>query len=281
MNFQNKIKNLALLGGVSNIVLGVIIINKCIYKIEPGFLGIKYSIFGGVKSNVYKEGYHLAIPFVERPIIYDCKMKNYMFTNDVGTKDLQKISLKTRIILRPKVDSLPDLYRTLGMNYEERALNNIIPEICGVVISQYNASQVIANRDMISYLIKKRVTDKAKEFFLDVDDLAIIDIKFSKDFEEAIEKKQVAQQEVERTKFLVEQALEEKKSKIIKALAESEAIKKFGEANQSSSAFLTLRKLDTAQRMSSILKKSDVKLVLDTDSFFLNLPKYEQDIKKQ
>lgn len=274
MDLLNKLG--PVFGGIFPIAVGFTIISKSIYKIEPGFIGIKYSIFGGVKSHQYKEGYHLAIPFVERPIIYDCKMKNYMFSTEVGTKDLQKISLKTRIILRPNMDNLPQLYRTLGLKYEEKVLNSIIPEICGVVISKYHASQVIANRDTISLLIKKRISEKAKDFSLEVDDTAIIDIKFSKDFEEAIEKKQVAQQEVERTKFLVDQALEEKKSKIIKAVAESEAIKKFGEANQTSSAFLTLRKLDTAQRMSSILKKSDVKLILDTDSFFLNLPKTDK-----
>ena len=274
MDLLNKLR--PVFGGIFPIAVGLTIISKSIYKIEPGFIGIKYSIFGGVKSQQYREGYHLAIPFVERPIIYDCKMKNYMFSTEVGTKDLQKISLKTRIILRPNMENLPQLYRTLGLKYEEKVLSSIIPEICGVVISKYNASQVIANRDTISLSIKKRISEKANDFSLEIDDTAIIDIKFSKDFEEAIEKKQVAQQEVERTKFLVDQALEEKKSKIIKAIAESEAIKKFGEANQTSSAFLTLRKLDTAQRMSSILRKSDVKLVLDTDSFFLNLPKTDK-----
>lgn len=110
-----------------------------------------------------------------------------------------------------------------------------------------------------------------------------MDIFFSKEFSEAIEKKQVAQQEAERMKFLVEQALEDKKSTIIKAMGEAESVRKFGEANKVSSAFLELRKIETARAISHILKESNNRIILDTNSLYMNLPivKSRQDINNE
>jgi prohibitin 2 len=99
-----------------------------------------------------------------------------------------------------------------------------------------------------------------------------IDITFSKEFSEAIEKKQVAEQEAERMKFLVEQALEDKKSTIIKAMGEAESVMKFGEANRLGSSFLELRKIETAKYISSVLKDTQNKVVLNADSLYMNLP---------
>jgi len=92
---------------------------------------------------------------------------------------------------------------------------------------------------------------------------------------DAIEKKQVAQQEAEKMKFLVEQALEDKKSTIIKAQGEAESVKKFGEANAINTAFLELRKIETSRNISQILNRSSNRIILDTNSLNLNLPQLE------
>lgn len=99
-----------------------------------------------------------------------------------------------------------------------------------------------------------------------------MDITFSREFSEAIEKKQVAQQEAERMKFLVEQALEDKKSTIIRAEGEALSVKKFGEANRLGSAFLELRKIETARSISTLLRDSRNKVMLDSNSLYMNLP---------
>ena len=145
-----------------------------IYKVEPGYLALKFDILQGVKNEVYKEGYHLLIPFIQRPIIYDCRMKNPVFNCVASTKDLQAVQLKIRLICRPDVDHLPDLYRLLGMDYEDRVFFSIIFEICGQVMSQYNAAQLITQRDSISFLIKQKLQEKTKDFFIELDDVALV-----------------------------------------------------------------------------------------------------------
>ena len=149
---------------------------KSMYKVEPGFQSLKFDIFKGVGTRVFREGYHLLIPFVQKPLIYDCRMKNHIFTCVCGTKDLQIVTLKTRLIARPDVEHLPQLYRLLGFNYEDRVLHSIVYEIAGSTLSQYNASQLINQRDTISLRIKQKLQEKAREFYIDLYDVALVNI---------------------------------------------------------------------------------------------------------
>lgn len=175
MNFKNLgFKPINVIKYILGTFAAPYVLYHCMYKVEPGFQAIKFDIFSGVLPQVHKEGYHLLLPFVQRPIIYDCRMKNHVFVSVCGTKDLQIVQLKTRLISRPDIDNLPNLYRLLGMNFEERVLYSIVYEITGAVLSQYNASQLINQRDTISFLIKQKLQEKAKEFFIELDDVALV-----------------------------------------------------------------------------------------------------------
>ena len=112
----------------------MVMVKKGIYRNEPGYQSLHFNLLSGIGKQTFKEGYHIVIPFLERPIIYDCKMKNHMYLCVCGTKDLQTVQLKTRLITRPDAGHLPELYRLLGLNYDERVLYSIVYEICGTVL---------------------------------------------------------------------------------------------------------------------------------------------------
>ena len=73
----------------------------------------------------------------------------------------------------------------------------------------------------VSREIRKVLTDRARNFNIALDDVSITTLSFGKEFTHGIEAKQVAAQEAERAKFIVEKAEQDKKSAIIRAQVSS------------------------------------------------------------
>ena len=71
------------------------------------------------------------------------------------------------------------------------------------VVAQYNASQLLTMREVVSRDIRRILTQRARHFNIVLDDVSITNLTFSKEYTAAVESKQVAQQEAERAKFIV------------------------------------------------------------------------------
>ena len=120
------------------------------------------------------------VPWFERPIIYDVRLRPQQISSATGTRDLQTVNITLRVLSRPKPTALPQVYRTLGLNYENRVLPSIITETLKSVIAQYNASQLLTMREAVSAEVRRRLTTRASYFNIDVDDVSIKELTFGK-----------------------------------------------------------------------------------------------------
>lgn len=80
------------------------------------------------------------MPWLERPIIYDIKTHPRVISSVTGSKDLQMVNVKMRVLVRPNSVALPELYRYLGMDYDGRVLPSIGNEVLKSVIARYSAT---------------------------------------------------------------------------------------------------------------------------------------------
>jgi len=270
---MEKLANLSMYFGVG-LVGGSFFLKTFFYTVEPGHRAIIFDkMFGGVKETIVGEGMHFYLPFIQTPITYEIRSQPKTITSSTGSKDLQQVEVALRILFRPIEEFLPSLYNNVGQNFEDKILPSLVNEVLKAEIAKYDGIQLLAQREKISYAIKEEIATRAKGFNLALDDVAIIHLGFGKEFTQAIELKQVAQQDAERQKFIVQKNEEEKKAVIIRYEGEAEAARLVAEAVKAhGDAYVEVKRIDAARIIVETLAKStNVTYVPSTSGNLLNL----------
>ncbi|CAN0095137.1 unnamed protein product [Pylaiella littoralis] len=242
-----------------------------VYTVDGGHRAIVFNRLSGVKEAVMAEGMHFVVPWFEWPYIYDVRTKPRNVQSLTGSKDLQMVSITLRVLSKPDPLKLPFIYRRLGKDYDERVLPSIVNEVTKAVVAKYNASELLTKREAVSKNIRDALQKRARDFGIVMEDVAITHLSFSREYTAAVEAKQVAQQDSERAKYVVEKARQEKMSIVIKAEGEAQSAKLVGDAIKDNPGFIQLRRIDAARDIATTVSRSNNKLFLNTDSLLLDL----------
>lgn len=231
-------------------LLGAGVGSSFFFVVKPGEVKIKFNRFRGLQKQVYKEGLHFRIPFVENMITYDIRIKPVDITSVTSTKDQQQIDISLRLLYRPIEDEVPNIHLSLQRDYQDKIIRPNALEVVKTVLAQYDADQLLKQREKISSEIKALYTTKIKEFHFIVDDVVLTDIIFSPQYKKSIEDKQIAQQRAEMERYVVEKNEQLFKANLIEIEGRSEAARLLSEANKKyGDAYIKLKKLEAARKI--------------------------------
>ncbi len=215
------------------VFLAAIVGFSAVTIVPAGNSGVVVTL-GKVDDRALDSGLHFKVPFVQSVVMMNNKIQKCEVESNSVSKDLQTVSSAVAVNFHITSDSAADIYRTIGVQYQDTVLQPAIQEAVKSVSAQYTAEELITKRTAVGDEIASALTEKVSEYGVIIDKFNIVNFEFSEEFNVAIEQKQVAEQNYLKAQTEKEQQIMEAeadaKKQLIAAEAEAEAKLKKAEA---------------------------------------------------
>lgn len=205
-------------------VIAAVMAFKGYVIVEPGHRGVIVQL-GEVRPMVLNEGFHLKIPFIQKIIPVEVRVQKTESDQTASSRDLQVVNTTVVVNYRLESGQVNKLFQEVGLNYKEQIVNPAIGESLKAVTAQYTAEELISKRSEVSYKVKETLSQKLQTYYIKLDEINITEFNFSAEFNEAIEKKQIAEQQALKAKLDLQRVEIEAQQKIEQAKAEAESLR--------------------------------------------------------
>lgn len=244
------------IGFVGAVVLGVMLVFSLIFlmisttKIKPGYVGIVYSINGGVKGDILTQGWHVVGP-TKKVTKYSIGVEQSYLTKDkkgdspkddsfnIPTADGKTVNCDLEFSYRFDEGQLPNTFVQFKGRDGQDILDTFIkPKMIAwsqEVTSKYPVTQILGDkRDTINSELDSYLKNKFEPYGIVIDTVNFTRISADKQTKKAIQKKVTAQQELETARVKSQTA--EINAKKDLQVAEINAKKKIVEAESKAKA---------------------------------------------
>ena len=216
---------------------------SCVQTVPTGHTGV-VTTFGRVENTTLDSGVHFVMPW-QNVVKMDNRVQKNTVDMPCFSSDIQEVNLTYTINYQIKKSDAQNIYRTIGVDYYQTVIQPCITESVKVVTARYTAEQLVGKRDELAAAIETDLTDKLLHYNIEVVSTSIENMDFTDAFTDAVEAKQVAQQNKLRAETEAEQKVVEAKAAaevrkvnadaaayelLAKAEAEAEANRKISES---------------------------------------------------
>jgi regulator of protease activity HflC (stomatin/prohibitin superfamily) len=221
---------------IAVIIAAIVIATSCVVRIPTGYTGIVTN-FGKVTDRTLDPGLHLKAPW-QSVVKMDTRIQVKTVDLSCFSSDIQEVLVNYALNFQIASRDTKTIYSTIGPDYYNVVIVPNVAECVKTVCAKYNAEDLIGERAELANSIEDMLSEKLANYNIIVISTSITDIDFKDSFTDAVEAKQVAQQnklraETEASQKLVEAEAEANVRKInadaqayelkVKAEAEAEA----------------------------------------------------------
>ncbi len=181
--------------------------------------------WGSVEKRIMGEGLNFKVPIAERVIKVDVKVQPHPFKEiDASSKEYQMVKMTGMMNFHIDPSFVNDLYQKVGLDFADKVIDPAFNDFVKEVVPTYPIGEILPKREEIRKRAMTKLGDNLSRYHIIVDDIYFANIRFSPEYEGAIEAKQVAQQQVETQKQVLAQREIEAQQKVATAKGEAESI---------------------------------------------------------
>ncbi len=184
--------------------------------VPTGHTGI-VTTFGKVEDYTYEAGVHFVAPW-QTVVNMDNRTQKAQISLNCFSSDIQEVSVVYTVNYQIDKTNAQMIYKTIGVSYFDNVVNPKILEAVKGVFAKYNAENLVAQRGTLSSEIEEILSESLVQYNVQLVSTSIEDIDFTDSFTNAVEAKQVAEQNKLKAQTEQEQA-------IIEAEAEAQRVK--------------------------------------------------------
>lgn len=216
---------------------------SCVRTVPTGYTGL-VTVFGRVEDYTLDSGIHYVAPW-KQVVTMDNRIQKRTVSLPCFSSDIQEVSVSYTINYQISKSDAMILYRTVGRDYYETVISPNIAEAVKVVTARYTAEDLVGMRDELAEDIEEILAERLLKHSIEVVGTSIENMDFTDAFTNAVEEKQVAQQNKLRAQTEAERKVIEARAEaeirkveadaeayevLAKAEAEAEANRKIGES---------------------------------------------------
>jgi regulator of protease activity HflC (stomatin/prohibitin superfamily) len=211
--------------GMLTLLIFILIVGWSTFAIVPaGHRGVVLW-WGGVEKRIMGEGLNFKVPIAERVIKVDVKVQPHPFKEiDASSKEYQIVKMTGMMNFHIDPAYVNDLYQKVGLDFADKVIDPAFNDFVKEVVPTYPIGEILPKREEIRQRAMRKLGDNLSRYHIIVDDIYFANIRFSPEYEGAIEAKQVAQQQVETQKQVLAQREIEAQQKVATAKGEAESI---------------------------------------------------------
>ena len=185
------------------LMMSLIMLDGCSRTVDPGNRGLRWRpLSAGLMKEPLREGFYWKAPWNDI-FVYDTRWKSFKEKVDALTADDLPVTVYAAITMRPIPDEIYFLAQEVGPEwYKQLVQPQLLSAVRGVV-ANYSMVTLPERSSEIGNKIEAVVVEALKGRHLDVYNVALSEMEFSKMVLMAIEQKQAKEQEKEQKEFEV------------------------------------------------------------------------------
>lgn len=211
-------------GKITLIIAILAIIFNPFVIVNAGQRGV-LMLFGQVQNNILNEGIHLIIPLANTVEKISVRIQKQQISAEASSKDLQDVFTEVALNWHFLPEKVNLIFQQIGDQIQliDRIINPAVEEVLKAVMAKYTAEEIITKRGEVKSNVDTLLTTRLATYNIAVDDISLVHVYFSQRFSDAVEAKQIAEQEAKRAEFIAQKAAKEAEAKINTAKGEAEA----------------------------------------------------------